>query len=190
MSDDLASRMAAIEDRQQITDVIHRYCRAMDRGDAALMKAVFWEDGGFGPGTPAAMAKDFIDPMMIGLLARYEMTHHFVSNITIDLQPMLAFTETYGVVRHRTFPIRERNLAVLGVNWLESPGFDSTISHDFTAGVRYCDRFEKRDDCWRIAVRNLIFDWTEVRPTNVLGFGSLNDRTLLGQRGKADISYR
>ncbi len=188
MKQDLVERIAEIEDRQAIEMVIYRYCRAMDRGDADLMRTIFWEDGGFGPGKPAATAKDFVDPLVAAMTTKYEATHHSVSNILVELNGSVAFAESYATVYHRTFPNRQSNESVLGPDWLNSGTINPYASQDLIAGVRYCDRFQKRGPEWRIAIRNLIFDWTRVEPSNNLGFGALNDKTLLGRRGERDYS--
>jgi hypothetical protein len=73
---------------------------------------------------------------------------------------------------------------------MESGDLDRNISHDLTIGVRYFDRFEKRSGAWRIALRNLIFDWSQVQPSNTRNFASFNAASLIGQRGINDLSYQ
>lgn len=51
---------AALIDRQRITDVIHRYCRATDRLDVQLFMTTFWEDGGFEGGPAVGSAIEVI----------------------------------------------------------------------------------------------------------------------------------
>jgi len=189
MIDVLTRRLNVIEDREQINEVIYKYCRAMDRGDPALLREVFWSDGGFGPGKPTATAAVFVEPLVAALVAKYEATHHAVHNILIDLDGDRADVESYSVVYHRSFPTRESNEAVFGGGWLGPDGIDPKVRNDFVAGVRYLDRFEKREGIWRILIRSLVFDWTEVRRSNDRGFGALNDETILGCRGQADYLY-
>ena len=47
--------------------------------------------------------------------------------------------------------------------WQRQPGPDGALVEVHMAG-RYVDRFEKRDDEWRVADRIVVFDWVEERP--------------------------
>lgn len=168
--------LGLLEDRRQIEDVIHRYCRAMDRG--------------FGPGAPSAVARDFAAPLMAAMLEKYAVTHHSVANMLIDIDGDRACGETYATVYHRSFPTADSNRAVLGAAWLAQGGIDPEAAHDLTIGLRYVDRFERRAGEWRIALRTLIFDWSQVQPTNRVHFGAFTPDTPLGRRGADDLSYR
>ncbi|BBD98427.1 nuclear transport factor 2 family protein [Sphingobium amiense] len=183
----LIERLSRLEDRRAIEDVVHRYCRALDRADIALFRSNFWEDGGFGPGRPTAVARDFAEPLMAAMTAKYAATHHAITTMQVDLRGDRASGETYAIVHHRSVPTAAGNAAVLGAAWIDH--IDVEAAHDLVIGVRYIDRLERRGGEWRIALRTLIFDWSQVQPSNVRHFGSFTPDTPVGRRGREDLSY-
>jgi SnoaL-like protein len=188
MNDSVAERLERIEDRQKIEDVIYRYCRSIDRNDLELFRTVFWEEAGFGGGVVSGVG-DFAEPLMAALKLKYEVTHHSVGNILVDLRGDLAFVESYATAYHRSFPTRESNASVLGLKWLKDEKISQNEAHDLVVGLRYVDRFEKRSGEWRITLRNLVFDWSQVEVSNTRDFGSFGSYSLQGARGREDISY-
>lgn len=185
----LASRLMELEDREQIRNVLCRYCRALDRLDMELFRRVFWEDGGFGPGPVTSTARDFTEALLASMADKYAATHHQLGNVLIELAGSSASVETYATVYHRTLPTPDGNRKVLGGLWMTEGRIHEHAPHDFTAGVRYVDRFEKRRGEWRIGERTLIFDWTQVVASNSCGFGALGPGTIIGQRDQQDYSY-
>ena len=126
-----------LADREAIRDCLFRYCRGTDRADPDLLRTVYW---------PGAMdhhtgfegtGEDFIE-WALPRLALLEQKVHMIGNILIDLDGDTAKVETY--------------LWSVSI----SPGDEPRQS--VVAG-RYLDRFEKRDDEWRIAERWVVHDW-------------------------------
>lgn len=126
-------------DEQAITDLLARYCRGIDRLDPRLIESCYWPDAVddhiFYRGGPAGFI-DYVVPYL-----RPMRTQHFIANVMIDfVSPTLATGETYAIAYHQ-LPTR-------------------FAAEELVAGVRYLDRFERRDGEWRIAERVLCIDYS------------------------------
>ncbi|MEY2927409.1 MAG: hypothetical protein RL367_1886 [Pseudomonadota bacterium] len=134
----------AIGDRQAITDLLYRYCRAMDRIDHELGYSIWHADGtaDYGADVFQGSGRDFIDHVCKqhgGLLSH----SHQVTNIIIELDGDSAGSEAYVTATLRM--IRDGRLlqmVVLG---------------------RYADLWSKRDGRWGIDKRVAIMDMDEIR---------------------------
>src|SRR5215831_15091122 len=88
--------LRAIADRQIITDLIYRYCRAVDRLDVELGHSVWHEDGyaDYGKDVYQGSGRGAIDH----ICAQHQHTLHHshqVSNIVISLNGDEAGSESY-----------------------------------------------------------------------------------------------
>jgi ketosteroid isomerase-like protein len=129
-------------DREEIRDVIMRYCRSVDRVDFELMRSCFHPNA----------AVDFPDDVFIGNvdgfinflkgeLATFKRSSHFVGNLLIELAGDIAHVETYLVGYVESMPAHK---------W----------KGDFViVWGRYLHRFERRDGVWLIAHHQLSLDW-------------------------------
>ncbi|MEO0492487.1 MAG: nuclear transport factor 2 family protein [Actinomycetota bacterium] len=132
------ARLAALADRTEIADVVHRYCRGIDRRDVAAVRACFHPDATDRHGAEPRSLDDFI-AWVDQLTARYAMTHHLVAGVVVDLAGDVAVAESNGVAVHRS---------------------DDPAPHlNLVTGFRYLDRFERRDDRWAIAERTAVGEW-------------------------------
>lgn len=128
-----ATFLEELEARTAIEDCLKRFARAVDRQDWQAARESYhegaWDDHGFFKGPPDAF------------LAHIEKLHaaqrhsmHFNTNVLIEFQTKeKAFVETYVLVLQR---------------------FDDRRA---TASARYLDRFEKRNNQWRVVHRTLVF---------------------------------
>jgi ketosteroid isomerase-like protein len=139
-------------DREAIRDVIYRYCRAIDRQDAELLRSCYHEDaiedhGGifYGP------LDEWVRQTINHDLSIFTATSHMVTNTAIVLEGDEAYVETYVLASH------------------ESRDDGSGAELMWLAG-RYIDRFVRRDGEWRILRRALMVDWTHTEP-RVIAFG-------------------
>jgi hypothetical protein len=57
-------------------------------------------------------------------------------------------------------------------------------------GLRYLDRFERREGRWRIARRVCAFDWTYTVPFDPAAGFRFEPGFTLGARDQSDLSYR
>jgi hypothetical protein len=160
-------RLAAFLDKQEIRDVLMRYCRGIDRLDAELVASVYHDDAYDDHGTFKGRGKDFAVHVMNGL-SRFERTMHFLGNSLIELDGEAAKSETYFVAYHR---LRR----------------DDGSAEDFVAGGRYVDRFERRNGPWLIAKRVVVMEWT--RFDEVTREWDANEHFTIGQRDHGDLVY-
>jgi hypothetical protein len=159
-------------DRESIRDCLYRYARAVDRVDMELMKTVYWPGAmdyhtGF-----SGTAEEFM-AWASTQLGTMGINTHLFGNILIEID---ATGTTAKVESYHIFVIA---------------GPDGG-SQDTIGSGRYLDRFEKRDDDWRIAERLVLVDWWKDLP------GTVDWKTgpfmmggvPRGLPGKDDPSYR
>jgi hypothetical protein len=130
-------RLGEVLDRQDILDCLHRYTRGVDRVDEDLIRSAFHPDAVDDHGPVAGTVDDFL-AYWLPLQAARQVSQHYVTNTTIDLDGDTAHVETYYVFFQKL--VGEREMTV--------------------TGGRYADRFERRATGWRIAVRLVVPEWT------------------------------
>jgi hypothetical protein len=139
-----AQTLQALADRQAITEVIYRYCRAMDRIDEDLGYSVFHEDAiaDYGVEIFQGSGRGFID--FVSAQHRRSLTHHHqVANILIELDGDRAASEAYVC-------------AILRAGAEDHP-------MQVTTWGRYLDQWSRRDGRWAIDKRVVVRDFSEVR---------------------------
>jgi hypothetical protein len=160
------AEIRALLDKQAITEVIHSYSRAVDRGDEALLRSCYHdnaiEDHG---GSFLGPASDYIAAILPALHSDRLMTHT-VTNILIELDgPDAALSECYYLSFAR-YPAAE-------------PPFETLTL------ARAIDRFERRDGTWRIARRRLRWEWNREQPiAETWARGGIGDPAILLHGGK------
>ena len=133
---------SAAADHIEIQQVLYRYCRAVDRGDEALLRSVYHtgaidRHGAF-DGTGADFAA-FLVPLMD---QAPRVGQHHITNILIALRDDTADVESYFLALHP----------------LGDPA-TGEASHVPVTG-RYLDRFARRDGAWKIDERTVVLDWS------------------------------
>jgi hypothetical protein len=182
---DQSNQIAEMLDRQQITNVIYRYCRAADRLDVELFKATFWDDGGFDGGPSDGRAMEIIPPLFEGVVRdMWAVSQHSVSNILIEFEGERAFVETYLTAFHMSHPTHVSRAALLGEQNALAAGFKDDDVVEFIFGGRYIDVFERRDGEWRISKRKIVPDWNRVAHYSGIMTGGQYD--LLRHRSSRD----
>lgn len=129
-------------DERAITEVLHRYCRGVDRLDEALIASCYHADGTDQHGAFDGLGSEFARLVVRVLRDHADATMHALSNVDIRLDGDGAQCECQVVARHWRERGEERHLE--------------------TAGGRYLDRFERRDGLWRIARRIVVLDWGKI----------------------------
>ena len=130
-----------LADREAIRHCLARYCRGIDRLDEGLLQSVYWPGATDDHVNFVGTGQDFI-PHVLRALEPMRQTQHLIGNILIDMDgKSAAHCETYFQAFHSI------------------PKADGGSAGDVFVGGRYVDRFEKRDDEWRIASRVVIIDW-------------------------------
>jgi hypothetical protein len=132
-------------DKQTITEVLHRYCFAMDQNDRELGKSVWHPDGtahyvDMFEGT----GHDFVEFGQGGHEAAFNGTSHQVTNIMIDVDGDRASSETYVTAACRI----------------------KDTENVYLIRGRYLDTWSRRDGEWRIDARRFETDLWQVVPSN------------------------
>ncbi len=153
-------------DKQEIHEVLMRYCRGIDRCDEELLRGVYHPDATDDHGMFTGKAADFI-PWALKALGRDESTSHCIANELIEVQGDVAYCESYFLAVHRR---REK---------------DGTKA-DLRFEGRYADRFERRQGGWKIAHRQVIFDRSRVDP---VGKTFSTEGFVCGKRSREDPAY-
>jgi ketosteroid isomerase-like protein len=151
--------------RQEISDVIYRYARGIDRLDFDLVRTCYHPDAYDDHSSFSGNVEDFITAAK-GFLARWTTTQHFMGNMLIEIDDERARAETYAIAYHRR----------------EDANGDGK---DDIMGIRYVDRFEKRAGDWRIAHRVVANEWRRV--DSVSGARGRNKIGVWGQRDDGDV---
>jgi len=163
MSDVVLDRLNS---RAEITEVVLRYVRAIDRCDEDLLRSCFHPDSHHRHGSFDGASADFCGHAM-AVCRAVEATHHQLGPVSIELASETAFVETYFTSHHRFGAV-------------PPPGGEP--HEDRFMGGRYIDRFERRDGVWKIAARQGINEWLRYEPSSDRGFWS----GPAGQRGRRD----
>ncbi len=127
-------------DKQEITEVLYRYARAVDRKDFERVAECYFPEaidnhGGY-VGTVDGLIED-----MKSRHATIDSSLHYITNVLIDLHGDTANVESYCLCYLRQAPA--------------APGGPQSR---VTVKCRYVDRFERREGQWRIADRIVVFD--------------------------------
>lgn len=155
-------------DHHRIRQTLERYCRGIDRLDAALIDSVYWEDSTDNHGIyvgPGPEFSAFIIPM---LREAFTGTMHVIGQSNIAVTGARAAADTYFVAYHTR---REGGGTVVDV-----------------AAGRYADKLERRGADWKIKDRTVVMDWVETR--HGLDRAALAlESFVTGRRDGDDLSY-
>lgn len=160
------TRLAALADRAEITDVVHRYARGIDRRDFELVRRCYHPDATDHHGGFSGTVGEYLE-WVEALTARYRSTQHLIASVVVDLAGDVAAAETNGVAVHRS---------------------DDPAPHlNLVTGFRYLDRFERRDGRWAIARRDAIGEWA--LPVTPDRWWSMPEDHLQSSRDDTDPLY-
>jgi hypothetical protein len=130
-------QLEELKARHRITDIIHAYCLHVDRNEPKQVAALFSADCvvDYGPGLGGPInGKETLAAALEPGLARFEATHHQVSNIQLS------------------FESRNRVTGITYVTaWHRFPG----DAPDATLYAQYHDVFVRKHGQWEIAERRL-----------------------------------
>jgi hypothetical protein len=169
------SSLADVAAKQAITDVLHRYCRALDRMDRTLALSC-WHEGGTDEHTPlfSGLATDFVD-WVFALHAPMQLTRHVLSNILIEVEGEEAWSESYWTVLLRI----ERGGQLV----------------DIWGGGRYIDHHRCVDGKWAFVHRRSVHDWDRAMPLDMtmadfpITAGAIHAPIYPAARSLSDPSY-
>jgi len=164
-----AHRLERLLARDEIREVLYRLARGTDRCDAALIESCYHEDAYDDHGGFQGRGDEFAKWVIETLPEHFATTMHSLANSHIDVEGDTAFSETYCTAHHVMHPD------------------ENGVIRDSVMGLRYVDRFEKRNDKWLIAQRVCVYDWTYI--VEAKEAWPLEPPFIQGSRGRADPSY-
>jgi ketosteroid isomerase-like protein len=174
-----------LADRAQITDVMYRWCRAIDRLDADAIRSVFHPDAIDNHG-PFVGGVDALIAWLVGRHRTIPFSMHLVSNLLIEFATAdSALVETYIFATLRYSPEGKAALAVF-TGGAAGPAGSTT---DALSWARYIDRFERRGGEWRIARRTVAFDSTAMLDAGP-NPAAFDPGWAIGRRDQDDPIYR
>lgn len=133
-------------DKEQIRDVLYRYCRAVDRADIELLRTVYHPGATERHGDYDGPADGFFDFLLSRLRTHYELLRHSIGTIIIEVDGASAFSESSF---EAACVLRQR---------AEDGGRRIRVHSG-----RYLDRFEQRESVWAIVQRVVVKDYIEIR---------------------------
>jgi hypothetical protein len=160
-----------VADRQAIADCIFLYSRGIDRADAELLTEVFWHDARIIGELYSGGIAEFIGFSVAGGLKNWDRMMHIITNSIIRIDNDRAVSESYFYGYH--------------------VGHAGAASGDLIIAGRYLDRFEKRQDEWRMSEKTILFEWyREYADNGGDKPGPMGTKvTLKGEAGPSDRSY-
>lgn len=170
----LEQRMMEVIDKQDITEVIYKYARALDRMDAELMKSTYWPEGTEEHQDPIFPVFRYDDnghkfvPIAMKGFESLEYTQHRISNPLIEIEGNQATAEAYV--------------------WAYHVHKENGVDKEGILGGRHLFRFEKRDGEWKIMHRSTIFDWNQNQDATAIWGDDYSDK-YKGKRNTEDDSY-
>ena len=163
------SALQELLDRQQIHDVVLRYCSGVDRFDREMLLSAYHPDAVDDHGVFVGGPQAFVE-WAFAYHGKYQHTHkHFILNHRCELDGDTAHTETY---------------------WLfvgNNRGAPQCTLHT----GRYLDRMERRNGVWAIAARKCIIEGggalndVPLHPSVLAAYAA----TGVARRDKEDPSY-
>jgi hypothetical protein len=155
--------------KQDLHELMARYCRGIDRADKEILLSVWHDDATVDYGFMQGSAQEFCR-QMVAINEQIIRTIHCVSNELFEVNGDSATGESY------LFSISTRRM-------------DGQEIDTLVAG-RYLDRFERRDQEWRLLHRTFVMDWNMNQPATGEWkegrFGVLKNH---GKRDKSDFLY-
>jgi len=168
-------RLARLLDKQEIAELLFRYCRGVDRLDMALVRSCYHPDATDSHGTFEGTVDEYLE-WSERLLRRYTGSVHTVSNVLIDIDPQPAVSadgvaverarcEAHGIARH----------------WTDGGPPELNLS----VGFRFIDDVSRRGGgLWLISRRVATTEWVREEQ-----FRPFDERFLRGKRDRSDPLY-
>ncbi|MET0698381.1 MAG: nuclear transport factor 2 family protein [Mycobacterium sp.] len=129
-------------DEYQLRKLVHRYCRAVDRGDIEQLRRLYHPDAQDDHGAfSAGGVEEFLGGLIAARPYLRSMQHH-VTTVNFAVSGERAEGEVYSIATH-TFAAGDREVDVI-------------------VGGRYLDKYEKRAGCWKFSQRTIVTDWARV----------------------------
>ncbi len=165
-------QIQSVIDKQEIQDVLMRYCHGIDRGDLGLILSAFHDDA---TDNHSGVEERAVDRFTRTVEQGKEMsTSHNLTSVLIQLDGDVAYSQAYFIAWHQF------THASTKIDWVLSG--------------RYLDRHERRAGGWRIAHRVVVYDLERFEEAGAKPAGhpaaTALDHAIRGARSRADRSYK
>jgi hypothetical protein len=150
---DLEQRLAELEARFSITDVVHKFCRAADRSDLEAIATLFHEG--------AVDNHGFYEGDVPGLVEWMRERHRNILNASHNVTNVLIeFDAADRALVESRVTVCIRYSAAGAAAFAKAAGLaiQSNRPADVLSFGRYVDVFERRDGTWKIASRTAVPD--------------------------------
>ena len=156
--------------KQQLHELVARYCHAVDRRDADELRQLWWPEGDIDFGLFKGKTAAFID---------------------IICQPNAAVLTSFHSVSNEYFTLEGSQASGLCYVTAMSSVIDSGtgVTTDQLVGGRYLDRFEQRDGQWRFLDKLFVIDWNITQPHSGVWNSGIGGAAARGCFGHQDPSY-
>lgn len=175
MSKSLEVKVQELWNKGEITEIMYKFARSLDRVDGDLMKACYWEDAVEEHQDPIYPEQFFYNgnahtfvPIAMKGFETLKVSHHRIANPIIELDGDTARAEAYVYAYH----IHEE---------------DGVDKEGILLG-RHHFIFEKRDDVWKIKHRSTIFDSNQNQDGTAIWSENYSDK-YRSKRNYTDDSY-
>lgn len=163
-------KLSELTAHKEIEEQLLRYARGVDRRDWDAVRATYHPDATDWHGEYRGDVDGFID-WVAKRHGTVPFSMHFLGNCLIEMiDDVTAAVETYFVA------IQRREAPPEGLPHAAPVGTDIEVFG------RYCDRFEKRNNCWKVAERQVVYDSTRTAAS------SNHLRKSVGALGKRDFT--
>lgn len=151
-------KLQRLLDKDEIATALHRWASAVGRRDWKRVRSVFHDDAMDTHGTLNGGVDEFVEWQRRhhdGI----EQSVHFLGSVQVEFSGAdTALAETY-VTCYQRFERRARQARI---DILGSDVADHEKPILVTIVARYIDRFERRNDAWKIATRLVAVEWIKV----------------------------
>lgn len=144
---------ADVADRAAILRQLVRYCRGVDRRDLELVRGTYHPDAFDDHGSYKGDVEGFLAFVASEVHARFRTTMHKLGQSFVEIDGDVAHAESYAICHH---VMAEPDPT--GAARAEGAAPTRDVA-DMVMGIRYVDRFERRRGEWRIARRELRWEW-------------------------------
>ncbi|MDR5814132.1 nuclear transport factor 2 family protein [Caballeronia sp. LZ033] len=178
----MSTALQRLIDKDLIREVLLRYARGVDRRDWERVRAAFFEDAR----DDHADFEGTRDAFIAWVRQRHDApsllkSTHFLGNCLVEFaSDTVAAVETYFIARLELTPEAGAHRSMLAAQHA-----GSAQNSRVQVSGRYVDRFEKRNEDWRIAQRRTVFDAIESQLVDAAD-NSLDPAWTLGRRDPHD----
>ncbi len=158
-------------DEFALRKLVHAYCRAVDRGDFAQLRDLYHPDavdshGAFSTGS----VEGFFEQLAAARPYLRSMQHN-ITTVNFAIAGRAAEGEIYTIAVH-TLAGKDRDI-------------------DLIVGGRYLDKYEKRNETWKLIERAIVTDWARVSdPSSMDMSHPITADTLRGTLDESDPSFQ